>query len=106
MDGLADEQIINIKKFVKDYVAKVLRKLEKSKSHLTDEFNRSSSPSSRNKHRDGEQGLHVRTQELSASGSVPSHPPDIRRDAKERDREAALCVEQAVNLTFDNGGKY
>ncbi|KAH7920227.1 hypothetical protein BV22DRAFT_1040094 [Leucogyrophana mollusca] len=74
LDALSDEKIAKIKKFSKDYIAKVLRKLEKAKR---------SNPSS---------SSHPHTESPHAH---PSATPD-------HDQEDVMTVEQAMDLGEDS----
>ncbi|KAH7882045.1 hypothetical protein F5I97DRAFT_1817718 [Phlebopus sp. FC_14] len=84
LDALSDEKITKIKKFAKDYIAKVLRKLEKSKRN----------PSSSHDHRRG----HLKS-------SAAAEPPDeeVHMDSEEHgygddDGGMVMSVEQAMDL--------
>ena len=105
LDALSDEKVAKIKKFAKEYISKVLRKLEKSKSASSKP---SSSSSSRHKHRDRhrDRGGH------EPSVSVPSRSPDVHRDGEDgedgdgdgdgEDVELVMSVEQAMDLESDS----
>lgn len=99
LDALSDEKVTKIKKFAKEYIAKVLRKLEKSKSRHSDR------PSShhRGRDRDLDRGGGVR----GSSGSVPSGSPEAHQDAEDgdgdgEDVEMVMSVEQAMDLGSDS----
>ncbi|KAH0833915.1 hypothetical protein J3R83DRAFT_11100 [Lanmaoa asiatica] len=94
LDSLSDEKIAKIKKFAKEYITKVLRKLEKSKSKQS-----GSKPSSHHRDRDRDRSGR------EPSGSVPS--PDAHRggedgDGDGEDVEMVMSVEQAMDLGSDS----
>ncbi|KAG8215170.1 hypothetical protein J3R82DRAFT_8679, partial [Butyriboletus roseoflavus] len=101
LDALSDEKVTKIKKFAKEYIAKVVRKLGKSKSKQST----SKPSSSHHKDRDRGRGGHVH----EPSGSVPS--PDAHRDGEDGDEdgdgdgedvEMVMSVEQAMDLGSDS----
>jgi hypothetical protein len=106
LDALSDEKVAKIKKFSKEYISKVLRKLEKSKSKPSASSKPSSSSSSHHKHRDRhrDRGGH------EPSVSVPSRSPDVHRDGEDgedgdadgEDVELVMSVEQAMDLESDS----
>ncbi|KAH7907254.1 hypothetical protein BJ138DRAFT_522413 [Hygrophoropsis aurantiaca] len=75
LDALSDEKAAKIKKFSKEYIAKVLRKLEKSKRK----------PSSSHSH--------------SHAGGSATAP-----DSPEHDHEDVMTVEQAMDFGADDSG--
>ncbi|KAG9311141.1 hypothetical protein JVU11DRAFT_9056 [Chiua virens] len=93
LDSLSDEKAAKIKKFAKEYIAKVLRKLEKSTS-------KHGSASSSHPHKDRDR----RKREHAPSGSLPS--PVAHRDGsdgeREEDVEMVMSVEQAMDLGSDS----
>lgn len=103
LDALSDEKAVKIKKFAKEYIAKVLRKLEKSKSDQSPFKPSSSHHKDRNRDR-----IHD-----EPSGSVPSL--DARRNGEDgdgdgdgdgdedgEDAEMVMSVEQAMDLGSDS----
>ncbi|KIJ61209.1 hypothetical protein HYDPIDRAFT_177115 [Hydnomerulius pinastri MD-312] len=83
LDSLSEEKIVKIKKFAKEYIAKVLRKLEKSKSKH--------GSSSHSKDRDLDRG----------SGSMRTPDAHEGGDGGDGDVEMVMSVEQAMDLDGD-----
>ena len=100
LDTLSDEKVTKIKKFAKEYITKVLRKLDKSKSKP------SSSSSSHHRSRDRDRSGHGPRGGLEPSGSVPSRSPDVHREGEDgddgEDVEMVMSVEQAMDLGSDS----
>ncbi|KIK92193.1 hypothetical protein PAXRUDRAFT_830188 [Paxillus rubicundulus Ve08.2h10] len=96
LDGLSDEKVAKIRKFSKEYITKVLRKLEKSKSKHGSHKHSSSHNKDQNRNRGGPQ----------PSGS--EHTPDVHRDGEDADGEEdgdvemVMSVEQAMDLGSDS----
>lgn len=104
LDTLSDEKTVKIKKFAKEYITKVLRKLDKSKSRQSP----SKPSSSHRRDQDRDRGGHV------PSGSVPS--PEVHQhrenwhedgdgDGEGDDVEMVMSVEQAMDLGSDSDGE-
>ncbi|KAF8549008.1 hypothetical protein OG21DRAFT_1500664 [Imleria badia] len=104
LDALSDEKITKIKKFAKDYITKVLRKLEKPKSK---HGSASSKPPSRHRDRDRDRDRNRGGHE--PSGSVLSGSPNVHQDGEDgdgdgdgEDVEMVMSVEQAMDLGSDS----
>ena len=76
LEALSDEKVIKIKKFAKEYIAKVIRKLQKSKRHVSNSVAQSNTSRS----------------ETSGSGEPASALGDIE-----------MSVEDALGLDLDDG---
>lgn len=108
LDALSDEKAAKIKKFAKEYIVKVLRKLEKSKSKQSP-----SKPSSSH-HRDREQDRGRSGHEPSGSGPSPDGhrhgedgDVDVDADGGCEDLDGddvamVMSVEQAMDLGSDS----
>lgn len=105
LDALSDEKVTKIKKFAKEYITKVLRKLDKSKSRSS-ASSKPSSSSSHHRDRDRDRSGHGLRSRLEPSVSVPSRSPDIHRDGEdgedEEEVEMIMSVEQAMDLGSDS----
>ncbi|KAG6374133.1 hypothetical protein JVT61DRAFT_4779 [Boletus reticuloceps] len=105
LDALSDEKVTKIKKFAKEYITKVLRKLDKSKSkHAMSNKPLSSSSSHHHfgRDRDRDRGGDVHDE---PSGSVPSRSPDVHREGEDgdgEDVEMVMSVEQVMDLGSDS----
>ncbi|KAF8515699.1 hypothetical protein BU17DRAFT_51508 [Hysterangium stoloniferum] len=88
LDSLPDEKKDKIKKFVKDYIAKVLRKLKATKSKM-------------NGH-DAKNGKHPPTEAKSANGSNENHSPENpAEDAVSIDGDELLPDENGIAIEAD-----
>ncbi|KAM6493353.1 histone methyltransferase [Amanita muscaria] len=82
LDSLSEEKTAKIKKFAKEYIAKIMRKVEKSK--------RDRPPAS--------------TASTAASGETPSLPNDTPQSGEGADASTSMqmSVEEAMDMEFDS----
>ncbi|KAF8438434.1 hypothetical protein L210DRAFT_3761363 [Boletus edulis BED1] len=100
LDALSDEKVTKIKKFAKEYITKVLRKLDKSKSKHAMSNKPLSSSSSHHFGRDRDRD---RGGDVHDEPSGPSRSPDVHREGEDgEDVEMVMSVEQVMDLGSDS----